>query len=145
MRLYLLIYLTALTFTNGMAQVSLEQLQGEWTCNNIDSTSYLANGTLTLHKNINYRYQIESCHIVTWRIENSDLVISNGYICSEPGYEEFNLEPFLIELEQNVSTIEISISENNKLKDQFEIIALDSQRIDKYPNDIYQLTILRKR
>jgi hypothetical protein len=118
------------------AQITGEQIIGEWITRNADS-SYYKNLKLELHQDGNYESKKLGCWYTTWEVaNNSRLNISDVYLCTEPprGYSSPQNETW--EIVNKEKTQFIKIRRGEVQVELLRIVSYKEKKIRKYPYHI---------
>ena len=127
---------------NAIGQISSNDLNGDWTINNNDS-SYYKSDTIRLYQDINYQYEIKTCSIIEWKKDKRKFSIHFINICSEPGRAMTNNEKETIKLISKSKNQIIEIRRGGIIIESFYVLNLEKKRIDRNPYDIRILTLKR--
>ena len=127
---------------NAIGQISSNDLNGDWTINNNDS-SYYKSDTIRLYQDINYKYEIKTCSIVEWKKDKREFSIHFINICSEPGRAMTYDKKETIKLKSKNKNQIIEIIRGGKIIESFYVLNLEQKRIERNPYDIKILTLER--
>jgi len=127
---------------NLNAQIKRTDLEGDWQTNNKDSLYYKTD-SIQFHLDINHWINIETCNIVNWRIKKGSFKFIETYLCTEPGGERWSTEKEKLLVKKRDFGQVIQLKRKGELFDQFKVIELSERRVDRYPFDIKELTVLR--
>lgn len=127
---------------NLNAQIKRTDLEGDWQTNNKDSLYYTSD-SIEFHLDINHWINIETCNIVNWRTEKRKFKFIETYLCTEPGRERSSTDKEKLLIKKRDFGQVIQLKRERQLMDQFKVIELKETRVDRYPFDIKQLTVLR--
>ena len=139
---YILTFAFIISTLNLNGQVKRSDLEGDWKTNNEDSF-YTKTDSIEFHLDINHWLSVETCNIVNWRTEKGNFKFIETYLCTEPGRERWSTEKEKLLLKKRDFGQVIQLKRNGELFDQFKVIELIESRVDRYPFDIKQLTVLR--
>jgi hypothetical protein len=140
--IYSTILLYILKTTVAFGQVSRSDLLGEWITNNNDSL-YFKSDTLELHEDINYRYSINTCHLIKWLINKRSFQEYSIFTCSEPGREFYSNTKESLSIKQKGNLQIIEIRKGKFIKSQYLILEYQESRVDRYPYDVKKLKLKR--
>ncbi|MEL6557491.1 MAG: hypothetical protein AAFQ94_04860 [Bacteroidota bacterium] len=125
-----------------IGQIKRSDLIGEWQTGNEDSLYYTSD-SITFHMDANHRFDDKTCHVLNWRLQKSSFKLTNTYLCTEPGrLWYYNAKEKLLVKERDFGQV-IHLKRKGKLIDQFKVIELKESKVERYPYDIKQLTVLR--
>ena len=127
---------------SAIGQISYNDLNGEWTINNNDS-SYYKSDTIRLYQDINYQYEIKTCHIIKWKKDKRKFSIHFIDICSEPGRAMTYDEKETVKLKSKNKNQIIEIGRGGKVIESFYVLNMEQKRVDRNPYDIKILTLER--
>lgn len=127
---------------NLNAQIKRTVLEGDWQTSNKDSLYYKAD-SIEFHLDINHWMNIETCDIVNWRTEKGSFKFIETYLCTEPGRERWSTDKEKLIIKKRDFGQVIQLKRKGQLFDQFKVIELTESRVERYPFDIKQLTVLR--
>jgi len=113
-------------------------------CYNTDSTYYTSD-TIRLYNDMYYYLGAHCCYITGWTFDNSNTFsLSRTHVCEEPPLSTVSIDDCKqkIRFGKNGNYLTISIYKRGKLKDKFDIIALEPATM--YNGDPgYKLTMKR--
>ena len=127
---------------NATGQISSNDLNGDWTVNNNDS-SYFKLDTIRAYQDINYQYEIETCNIVEWKKDKRKFSIRFINICSEPGRAMSYNEKETMQIKNKNKNQIIEIKRGRKIIESFFVLNLEEKRVNRNPYDIKILTLKR--
>lgn len=126
----------------AIGQIDLNDLNGEWTVNNNDS-SYYKSDTIILYQDINYIYGIKTCSIIEWKKDRRKFSIHYVRTCSEPMRAMQYNEKEKIRLKHKNGRQIIELKRSGKIIESFFILNLEVKEIDRNPYEIKILTLKR--
>lgn len=140
--LYILTFVCFVSTLSLNAQIRRTDLEGDWQTNNKDKIYYKTD-SIEFHLDINHWLNIETCDIVNWRTEKRSFNLIETYLCTEPGRQSWSTEKEKLLIKTRDFGQVIQLKRSGELFDQFKVIELAESRVDRYPFDIKQLTVLR--
>jgi len=138
----ILVIICLVASLDTVGQLKRFDLEGDWQTNNQDSLYYRID-TVEMYLDINHFMKIETCNSVSWRTDNGKFKFISSYLCSEPGIEEWSTEKEKLSIEKRDFGQVIQLKRSGQIFEQFKIIELKESRVERYPFDIKQLTVLR--
>ncbi len=136
------ILLISIFSLNAIGQIDLNDLNGEWTVNNNDS-SYYKSDTIKLYQDINYIYGIKTCSIIKWKKDRRKFSIYYLRTCSEPMRGMTYDEKETIRLKHKNGNQIIELRRSGKIIESFIILNMEVKEIDRNPYEIKILTLKR--
>ena len=125
-----------------IGQIKRSDLIGEWQTGNEDSLYYTSD-SITFHLDANYQFDDKTCHVLDWRLKKSSFRLSERFLCSEPGTTSSSIYKERLLVKKRDFGQVIQLKRKAKLMDQFKVIALKENRVERYPYNIKRLTVLR--
>jgi len=129
---------------NAIGQIDLNDLNGEWTVNNNDS-SYFKSDTIRLYQDINYLYEIKTCSIIEWKKDRRKFSIHYIKTCSEPMRAMKYNEKETIRLKYKNENQIIELRRSGKIIESFIILDMEVKEVARNPYEIKILTLKRIR
>ncbi len=121
--------------------------QPEWTaCYNTDST-YSTADTIRLYSDQYHYMGAHCCYITSWSFHNTTTFsLSKTHVCEEPPPSRMSPDDYKLRIKfsKNGNYLTISIRKKGKLRNKFDLIALEGSKM--YNGDAgYMLTMVRRK
>ena len=138
----ILMFVFIFTSLSLNGQIKRSDLIGEWRTGNEDSL-YYASDSITFHMDANHQFDGKTCHVLDWRKERGNFRLTETFLCTEPGRVRGYVYNEKLLLKKTDFGQIIQYKRRGKLIDQFKVITFKESKVDRYPYDIKQLTVLR--
>ena len=123
-------------------QVTKKDLLGVWTINNNDSLYFKA-GTIQMYQDANYRYGLETCRLIEWKVEKRKFRLLNIFTCSEQGTVSYTSPREKLKLRNKDGQQILEIKKSGHVMDAFLIMEFKELEVQRYPWEIKVLSMKR--